>query len=280
MSELDNGGGHRVVLLGMLLVQAIATGLQLLSKVILGHGTFVFALLTYRHIVATFCVAPVALFRERESLKNLNVGVVVHLFFVALFGIPMAMGLFYYGLRDTTATYATNFLNLIPIATFILSLIFRIEKLRWNHKDGKVKIIGAVFCLAGALTTTFYKGKTFYLSNAHSHQLVSNQMNENWGRGTVFLTFSCLSYGLWFVTQGVLASAATLCLVFWAIAKRGPTYPSMFNPLSLVFVAITEAIFFGTSISFGSLIGMAVLIVGFYLFLWGKSMEKKGEAAG
>ncbi|VFQ58237.1 unnamed protein product [Cuscuta campestris] len=97
----------------------------------------------------------------------------------------MAIGLFYYGLRDTTATYATNFLNLIPIATFILSLIF-----------------------------------------------------------------------------------------------RGPTYPSMFNPLSLVFVAITEAIFFGTSISFGSLIGMAVLIVGFYLFLWGKSMEKKGEAAG
>ncbi|VFQ65413.1 unnamed protein product [Cuscuta campestris] len=52
--------------------------------------------------------------------------------------------------------------------------------------------------------------------------------------------------------SGVLASAATLCLVFWAIAKRGPTYPSMFNPLSLVFVAITEAIFFGASISVGS----------------------------
>ncbi|VFQ65412.1 unnamed protein product [Cuscuta campestris] len=65
MSDVGNGAGHRVVLLGMLLVQAIATGLQLLSKVILGHGTFVFALMTYRHIVATFCVAPVAFVRER-----------------------------------------------------------------------------------------------------------------------------------------------------------------------------------------------------------------------
>lgn len=35
----------------------------------------------------------------------------------------MAMGLYSYGLRDTTATYATNFLNLIPITTFVFSII-------------------------------------------------------------------------------------------------------------------------------------------------------------
>ena len=36
----------------------------------------------------------------------------------------MAIGLLYYGLRDTTATYATNFINLIPIVAFIFSIIF------------------------------------------------------------------------------------------------------------------------------------------------------------
>ena len=35
----------------------------------------------------------------------------------------MAIGLLYHGLRDTTATYATNFLNLIPIVAFIFSTI-------------------------------------------------------------------------------------------------------------------------------------------------------------
>lgn len=39
----------------------------------------------------------------------------------------MAMGLFYYGLKETSATYATNFLNLIPIVTFIFSTVLRYE---------------------------------------------------------------------------------------------------------------------------------------------------------
>lgn len=53
---------------GMLLVQIFATGLQLLSKVILNQGIFVFALMTYRHIVAAFCVAPFAFYFDRFSL--------------------------------------------------------------------------------------------------------------------------------------------------------------------------------------------------------------------
>jgi drug/metabolite transporter (DMT)-like permease len=39
------------------------------------------------------------------------------------YAIPMS--LFYYGLHDTTASYATIFLNLVPLATFILSFVFR-----------------------------------------------------------------------------------------------------------------------------------------------------------
>ena len=53
------------VLLGMLVVQVIAAGLQLLSRVILSEGTFIFALLTYRNILAALCVAPFALYFER-----------------------------------------------------------------------------------------------------------------------------------------------------------------------------------------------------------------------
>lgn len=36
----------------------------------------------------------------------------------------MALGLYYFGLKHTSATFASNFLNLIPIATFILSVAF------------------------------------------------------------------------------------------------------------------------------------------------------------
>jgi len=52
-------------LLSMLLVQIFATGIQLLSRVILVQGTFIFALIAYRHIVAAVCVTPFALYFER-----------------------------------------------------------------------------------------------------------------------------------------------------------------------------------------------------------------------
>ncbi|QCE15448.1 WAT1-related protein [Vigna unguiculata] len=38
--------------LSMFLVQVFATGMQILSRVILVEGTFIFALIAYRHVVA------------------------------------------------------------------------------------------------------------------------------------------------------------------------------------------------------------------------------------
>ncbi|MCD7461378.1 hypothetical protein HAX54_046005 [Datura stramonium] len=313
------------VLIGMLLVQVMATGLQLLSKVILSHGTFVFALITYRHVVATLCIAPFALIWERESLKKVTWSIFFWLFMIALTGIIVAMGLFYYGLKDTTATYASNFLNLIPIVTFVFSTVLGVEKLRLKTKVGKIKLLGAMLCLAGALTITLYKGKVFYISHHQKHQN-SSKDNQKMLRGTIFLMCSCMSYGFWFLIQakvskvfpykysatfiicviatiqsaivgvsidrrkaswklglnlqlitifysGALATAATFCLISWAVTKKGPTYPSMFNPLSLIFVAIAEAAFLGQEMSIGSLLGMFLIIVGLYSFLRAKSKE-------
>ncbi|KAF8379843.1 hypothetical protein HHK36_029292 [Tetracentron sinense] len=186
---------------GMIAVQLIATGLQLLSRIILNNGTFIFALMAYRHVVAAVAVAPFAFLMERDMRNRLNWLSLFWLFINALVGITAAMGLFYYGLGDTTATYATNFLNLIPIATFIFSTIARYAPL------------------------------------------------------------------------GTLATAATFILILWTIAIRGPTYSSMFNPLSLIFVAISESLFFGEAIAVGSLMGMFVIILGLYAFLWGKRNE-------
>ncbi|KAM7504945.1 hypothetical protein LguiB_003849 [Lonicera macranthoides] len=314
---------------GMLLVQLFATGMQLLSKVILNQGIFVFALITYRHILAAFCVAPFAFYFDRGNFKKLSWLAFFWLFITALTGISMAMGFYYFGLRDTTATYATNFLNLIPIVTFFFSTVLRIEKLRLGTKVGKIKMVGAILCLTGALTMSLYKGKSFHIS---SHQSTSHvnmkKASINQTRGTLFLVTSILSYGFWFIVQvklfkvfpykycatllvciiaslqqlaiglcidrskkawklgwnlqlitifysGALATAATFCLISWAIAQRGPTYPSMFNPIALILVAITGTLFLGEEITVGSLAGMSLVIVGLYSFLWAKNKEFK-----
>ncbi|KAL6533399.1 hypothetical protein OROMI_027511 [Orobanche minor] len=328
------------VLLGMLAVQVIAAGLQILSRVILSEGTFIFALVTYRHVVAALSIAPFALFFERGVVKNLTLAVFFWIFMVALTGISMAMGLFYYGLKATSATYATNFLNLIPVITFLFATIFRvclssyificwiirIEKLGLNTKAGKIRTLGAMLCLVGALSIALYKGKSFHLGHYEPAYIVKTEQNKT--RGTMFLVASCLSYGLWFILQvklfkvfpykycatlltcivasaqsaviglcidtkptawrlgwnlqlvtifysGILATAATFTLISWAITEKGPTYPSMFNPLALILIAIVEALFLGEEITVGSLVGMAFIIVGLYSFLWGKHHDNK-----
>ncbi|KAJ6976536.1 hypothetical protein NC653_028625 [Populus alba x Populus x berolinensis] len=47
----------------------MATGMQLLSKIILNNGTFVLALMTYRHIVAAVCMAPFAFYFESNEIS-------------------------------------------------------------------------------------------------------------------------------------------------------------------------------------------------------------------
>ncbi|KAF1889380.1 hypothetical protein Lal_00024705 [Lupinus albus] len=72
--------------LSMLLVQLFATGMQLLSRVILVQGTFIFALIAYRHIVAALCVAPFALYLERGHAKKFTWSVCSWIFINSLVG--------------------------------------------------------------------------------------------------------------------------------------------------------------------------------------------------
>lgn len=53
------------VAIGMLAVQGFGVGLQILSRIILTQGTFIFALMTYRQIVGAICVAPLAFYHDR-----------------------------------------------------------------------------------------------------------------------------------------------------------------------------------------------------------------------
>uniref|UniRef100_M8BFF7 WAT1-related protein n=1 Tax=Aegilops tauschii TaxID=37682 RepID=M8BFF7_AEGTA len=73
--------------------------------------------------------------------------------------------------------------------------------------------------------------------------------------------------------SGALATAGKYCLNSWVVAKRGPTYPPMFNPLSVVFTILLASIFIGDEITVGSLVGTTMVVVGLYTFLWAKSKE-------
>ncbi|TKY56414.1 WAT1-related protein [Spatholobus suberectus] len=336
------------VLLCMILVQAISTGLSLLSRFIIVRGTFVFALLTYRYIVATICLIPVVVFFEGfgQILPLISTWKVWALLFVnaltgkallcssgenmlinrALFLIILA----FYGLRDTSSPYSTTFLGMIPMFTFLTSIICRVEQPMLQIWAGRAKFVGVILCVGGALVASLYKGKEFYISH-HSHDSQTDVVVQktNMLRGTILLLSCCFSAAEWFVLQGkllqvfpkkywgimlqsgmaviqsaivsliidhseaawrfgwnlqlitivysgALASAAALCLVSWAIKVKGPTYPTMFNPISLISVS-KGSFFIGEPLGVGTLLGMVLIIIGLYFFCWGKKNEPQSQ---
>ncbi|KAJ1275218.1 hypothetical protein BS78_05G119600 [Paspalum vaginatum] len=53
------------------------------------------------------------------------------------------------------------------------------------------------------------------------------------------------------VYSGALATAVKYSLNSWAVSKKGPSYPPMFSPLSVVFTVVLGSIFIGDNITVG-----------------------------
>jgi drug/metabolite transporter (DMT)-like permease len=51
--------------------------------------------------------------------------------------------------------------------------------------------------------------------------------------------------------QGVLNTGITFVLISWAVSRRGPIYPSMFNSLSLIITTVMDSLLLGTKIYVG-----------------------------
>uniref|UniRef100_J3MSU7 WAT1-related protein n=1 Tax=Oryza brachyantha TaxID=4533 RepID=J3MSU7_ORYBR len=167
----------------MVLVQLFVTGMNILSKVSIGDGMFIFALLVYRSIVGAAFILPFALIFERGKWKDMDWRALRWIFLNAFIGYAVPMSLYYYGLEDTTPSYAIIFLNIIPLFTFTLSLLFRLETLKFRSVDGVLKIVGVLFSVGDTMLISLYKGKKLHLWNPilklkNEQQTVYNQSSS------------------------------------------------------------------------------------------------------
>ncbi|XP_070012314.1 WAT1-related protein At1g09380-like [Nicotiana sylvestris] len=75
--------------------------------------------------------------------------------------------------------------------------------------------------------------------------------------------------------MGVLGSGIVVILMTWCSQQRGPLFVSIFNPMTLIFVALASAMLLDEALYVGSVIGGGLIIAGLYLVLWGKEKERK-----
>ncbi|CAN6198333.1 unnamed protein product [Urochloa humidicola] len=193
----------------MLLVQLIVVGVSLLSKIALDGGMSPFVIITYRNLIATVVVAPFCVVFEREMWKQLKWTVWAWIFANAAFGDVLAMGLYFYGLRSTSAAYASIFQNLIPVATFAIAMVLRTENLSLRKLPGKMKLLGALLCVGGTMMmVSLLTGPELHMWRGnllrHAHdQAAANTAGAHHDKvvGTLWLCGSCVSYALYFIVQ-------------------------------------------------------------------------------
>ncbi|KAL6180290.1 hypothetical protein ACLB2K_046954 [Fragaria x ananassa] len=73
---------------------------------------------------------------------------------------------------------------------------------------------------------------------------------------------------------GIMGSAVAFFLTSWCIQRKGPLYVSVFNPLLLIFVAVSSWALLHEKLYLGTAIGSILIVVGLYTVLWGKRKEK------
>lgn len=151
----------------MVATNVVIAVMTALLKQALNQGMNRLVLITFRQMLATVFLGPIAYFKERKTRPKITAEIFAYLFLSGILGPVLLQYTLFVGLEYTTATFAATFGNLLPVVTFLISLAFGYEALEVRSKSGSAKISGMLLSLTGAMMLTFYKGASL----THLHHL-------------------------------------------------------------------------------------------------------------
>ncbi|RLM84663.1 WAT1-related protein [Panicum miliaceum] len=233
--------------MAMVLVQLFQTGLVLLSKVVIGHGLCVFALVTYRSAFGTAFLLPFALICERDKWREM--------------------------------------MNWRVSRWIIFNGFIGMERLKFATVAGSLKIVGVLASVGGTMVINLYKGNELRLWSSILQYHNNEQTEVASHHSEVHKVYpykywssmaTCLVGGFMTAFAGVVvrrdwdawklgwnlklltvmysggfATAGKYSLNSWVVGKQGPAYPPMVSPLSVVFTVVLGSILLGDSITIG-----------------------------
>ncbi|KAL4354833.1 hypothetical protein GQ457_06G041450 [Hibiscus cannabinus] len=174
---------------------------NILVKAASFKGKTYFVFTAYSYILSTFVFLLLAsLFKRKATLPPLKFPLFSRIFFFELIMFSGQL-CFYKGLQLGSPTVASANSNLIPAFTFILAVIFRLEKVAFTSSTTQAKIIGTITSIFGAFVVIFYKGPKIISSltstSSSSSPVVFMSSESNWIIGGLLqvVTFLLISFG-------------------------------------------------------------------------------------
>lgn len=323
----------------LVFMECVNVGLNTLFKAASNKGMSNHVFVVYSYGIAALVLLPAPFFSFRSRrLPPLNFSIISKIGLLGLIGsLSQIMG--YTGINFSSPALASAISNLTPAFTFILAILFRMEKVVLKTTSSKAKVLGTIISISGAFVVTLYQGPPIVLESAPSKSMNLSQLGSldsvkpNWVLGGVFLSAEYILTPLWYIVQtqimkeypaemtvvffynccvsvvsaivgllterdpnawiikpslalasilcsGLLGSCLNLTVHTWALRTKGPVYVAMFKPLSIAIAVAMGVMFLGDTLHLGSLIGAAIISIGFYTLMWGKSKEEMSEDCG
>ncbi|KAI8546039.1 hypothetical protein RHMOL_Rhmol07G0085000 [Rhododendron molle] len=192
----------------MISLQFGYAGMNIITKVSLNRGMSHYVLVVYRHAFATAVIAPFAIFLERKARPKITFPIFMQIFILGLLGPVIDQNFYYAGLKYTSPTFSCAMSNMLPAMTFIMAVIFRMEKIDLKKVIYQVKIVGTIVTVGGAMLMTLYKGPVVEMVwSKHVHPRKSyvtdttGTTDKDWFKGSIFLIIATFAWASLFILQ-------------------------------------------------------------------------------
>ncbi|KAL3526440.1 hypothetical protein ACH5RR_011096 [Cinchona calisaya] len=206
----------------MVIVECTNVGLTTIFKAATLKGLNYHVFMLYSYAISALLLLPLCYFFHRKTrLPPFTFGLFGRFFFLGILGFT-AQYLGYKGIDYSTPTVASAMTNLTPASTFVLAVLFRMEKLELRNFNSQIKIMGTVVTITGALVVVLYKGPVLVSTQTSSvfarHALsTATAAGSDWVKGGALLAAEYVLVSLWYICQAkaVAEYPAELVVVFF-----------------------------------------------------------------
>ncbi|KAJ0096080.1 hypothetical protein Patl1_16197 [Pistacia atlantica] len=140
-------------------------------------------------------------------------------------------------------------------------------------------VIGGLLLAAGSFSLSLYYVFLTSLIRMYPEELMVTFLS------CTFVTFQSAIFALivkrnpnaWKLKPDVelMAIAYSVLCKHGHVGRRDLSYVSMFKPLSMIIAVVMGVTFLGETLHLGSVVGSAIIAVGFYAVIWGQAEEEK-----
>ncbi|CAL5349940.1 unnamed protein product [Camellia sinensis] len=189
-------------IIAILGIEWLEVGLNTISKAAMRRGMNNFIFNAYSTILGVLFLLPLTFFFHRMTSPppQLTLSIFCKICLLGAIGYCVQMFMFI-GIGYSSPTMASAMSNLTPAYTFILALIFRMEKLDMKSKSSVAKCIGTIISILGAFTVTYYKGPPIIFNSTSSGSSLHEVLQSDWVIGGFLLAASTFLVSVLFIVQ-------------------------------------------------------------------------------